>query len=534
MARLSSEEKKQAIEEFIKTHQKMYAKGTSAAKAFTLCSYDTLKSWAKEIYGKNLVDLFTERGVLVTDEKEQDVLARKVFEQLKTAYAGKQPADSPEQLRSDNPGIAVDVYLEWLRLSHPGEDLDNDLFEAMMCGIIADPVASDNGLKKVLAHAIAPFGNKLGPVLSLGSIFDDPSVPYFIYMFRSKAKYVKHVCDRIREVFGITAEEYFIKAGRLLSREKAAAVFKSEFEKLKKQEKGEKYECPSNILYRSSKTYTRDMINYLYDEAAAQGLEGKDADAYVDQIFIDADLKPGVKTKAAIEEEAKNEAAAKKAEAAMAAKEAHKARLYDDIDSVDVESLAKLAGISGTEEEYPRDRQLKVDVDGKTFIVKFGLKRNINRLKAYRPLDGKTAYETMLTREQVIERIDKEDPNFRSDAREYATAEFIDENPIAGETAQRRFLFLKAVGVLLSRPGALEALVRFAPKKKNGTFHKNRIVRIASSMVAVHPNTVFEITGRLKDDMTMYVSFEDADVTPENYEKSKDDFISNHWDLFIS
>lgn len=529
MTKLTDEEKKQAIEQFIETHQKKFFRANRASKALDVCSEDTLKSWTKAIYGKTPKDLFSERGVIVSEEERLEV-ARKAFDQLKTAYSGKQPAESEEQLIVDNPGIAADVYLCSLGSVQPLIEPEYDFYEAMRCGIVTDPVASDEGLKKEMEKAVSSFKNRK-TVLSLRTIAEEFPLPYFMSMYASRAKYVKYVFNRIRDTFGKSAEEYFTETGCLYPKNKAMSVFRSEFAKLKKQETGKKYEMPINILYHSDKTFTADLINYMYDKAESKGLVGEAADAYVDQLFIDAGLKEGTMTPSATLEAEKQTAAAKKAEEEKAAKEAARADLYDDIDAVDIEELARRAGVSGR--DYPADKQPKVNVDGKTFTVQFGLKRNISVFYVAGAKDGKAAYETMLTREQVQERIEKEDPNFRSDAYDLATPEFSEGNRISDETAERRFLFLKAVGAMLQQPDILEALVRFAPKKKNGTFYKNRVVRIASSMVAHYPNTVFEITGRLKDDTRMYVAFEEAAVTPENYEKSRDDFVSNNWEMFI-
>ena len=278
-----------------------------------------------------------------------------------------------------------------------------------------------------------------------------------------------------------------------------------------------------------------ELYHYYMQEAGKLGMNEDEARDYVKQVYIDAGVLKGKMSQAAIEKKAKQES--KKSGKTATSGSAPKTitytytNLYDDMGKIDVESLCKAAGYDASK-AYPADKKFTVNSDGKDFYVQLGLKRTINRLDRWpgnRTFDARKEFDTMLTRKQVIERIN---PN--SDGADYATAEFqfLRENRLSKDEVEHRRLFLKVVGVCLRKPEILQALVDYVPKKKNGTFNRNGYVRIASSMVTGDKNVVYEILGQAKDDDMVYISFCEAKVDTSNLEKSKKDFVSACWELF--
>ena len=65
MAKLSTEEKKQAIEDFIATHQHRFVTFKNMLEKFNICSESALRAWVKDIYGSAPADFFISRGVVI-------------------------------------------------------------------------------------------------------------------------------------------------------------------------------------------------------------------------------------------------------------------------------------------------------------------------------------------------------------------------------------------------------------------------------------------------------------------------------------
>ena len=113
---------------------------------------------------------------------------------------------------------------------------------------------------------------------------------------------------------------------------------------------------------------------------------------------------------------------------------------------------------------------------------------------------------------------------------QYADPEFVtdDIQNLGDDEAKRRLDFIRAVANLINNPETLEAIIMAAPKKKNGTFYKNKKYFIASSGIANFKDSVYAIVGIAKTDTQLSIKFEDITCKIGDNEKWDDDFISTY------
>ena len=100
------------------------------------------------------------------------------------------------------------------------------------------------------------------------------------------------------------------------------------------------------------------------------------------------------------------------------------------------------------------------------------------------------------------------------------------------DVIDRRKKFLLAVAALLETPEMALKIVEFAPKKKDGSFHRNRVVRIANSCLAGGWAFTLGIVGRIRADDELVISIGQLRERPRALETLKDDFINSNRDLF--
>ena len=536
MADLNPEEQKQAIEKFIRENQEKFIFYKTIQSAFPVCDGATLSKWVKNLYGEKPSEFFTNRGVIVRGDKIKDFTLW-ILDMLKEKYKSRTPAADFDTLIHDNPGLAVDDLT--YSLEKPYANVSS--LRLIDDGILQDPFQSNQSVKDFIEN-FTKSRRGYSPYLSLVEL-RSRIVFYLPQPFYGKEGLARRLFDRFPAIFGCTAEEYFVDHKMLISPEEAAKAAKKDLRILAKE-----YLDPESrvtmLMYvihqAKNQSYSPgQLMQYYLYEAEKKGLSEKtDAEEYVKQVFIDAGIVKGEMSEEAAKAWAK-EAAAKEAkkqeEAAKAAKLAQltKTDLYTDPSKIDIDALWLAVGFRD-DKNYPEDKTHTVVLNGKQFRIIIGLKRTLKRLNPN--IIGYAAekeYKTMLSREEVRAKIEEEDPNWHTDAADYATAQFICKNRLSDDEILRRFSFLKTVGIRLSDQDTLEALADFAPKKKDGSFDRRSTLRIASSMVAMESNIVYEIVGHAKDDDLLSVTFEAEHVNPSNLEKTQNDFVSYYWDLIV-
>lgn len=545
MASLSTEEKKQAIEEFIAAHQGKFITLKCASKQFKLCSPSTFESWIKSICGVAPANYLVSRGVILDVKDAIDVpgvreLWNELFDSLKAAYAGKAPADDPEQLAEDNPDIAVDDF--WT-ISTRLNDPDFGHEKLMDCGILVDPWASDDAFKTEVANFIA---NKTKTYLSIRGICRDFPRP-FSWKYGLNDSYIKLHFDRIPAIFGKTAEEYFISQKALHSHQKAEPICQKIFAGLVK-EYAKKKDKPAGFwgLFPKHQTYQlQDLLDFYYDEAELKGFIGDDAEAYVKQLFVNADLLAGEKKE--LPEGSGTPAKAAKKEVPAAEKteipaaietgsiEKRSFGIYEKLDTLDLTPLYNAAKTAAG--VWPKGKKFKVSIGKTEFAVSTYFSKSQEKAEGIDyGRDAATELKNMKTREEVVAEILERDPNRRTDAADYATAAFRNSSPVlTDEQIKHRLDFIAAVAYLISDQKTMEAIAANAQKKKNGTLHKGRVQKIALSGIADGSNTVYAIVARNKTDTSISITFEDFTSKPGDLDEWNSDFISTyHADLPIS
>ena len=195
--------------------------------------------------------------------------------------------------------------------------------------------------------------------------------------------------------------------------------------------------------------------------------------------------------------------------------------IYDRLDSLDISRLANAAGITN----WPKGKRYTVNCNGveikvQTYLAKAGEKMPDFGYDAY------SAIESMYVRELSIEEILWEN----NGEPQYADPQFNtkDLTWLSDEQIQKRTDFIIAIANLINNQETMDAIVQAAAKKKNGTLHKNRVVKIACAGVSDSIDRVYAIVARAKTDNTMSITFEDVLCRPGDNVVWANDFISTY------
>ena len=203
--------------------------------------------------------------------------------------------------------------------------------------------------------------------------------------------------------------------------------------------------------------------------------------------------------------------------------------IYENIDMIDPAELKRAAGLKDPEKvTWPKGKKYKVQLGGKECSVTTYFSNAEG--SAYGQFDAFTALSTMMTRDEVVEKMWELDPNGGSDAVNYAQAEFLPGLPeLSDEEKEHRKAFTAAVLTLLSDQKTIEMLADCAPRKKNGLFHKGRVFKIGLTGFAdKYSNELIEIVGRSKDETKLSVTVTGRSTSPEELEMWNQDFISTY------
>ena len=192
--------------------------------------------------------------------------------------------------------------------------------------------------------------------------------------------------------------------------------------------------------------------------------------------------------------------------------------------------MVQKAGITEDNQSFPKGQIYTVVRGNRSFSINVKLKNTIRRVPLdFLGFDARKPLNELMSREELLE---KYDPKRTSMAYWDGPIEYREGYTADKDLSKRRIIFLRAIGAIISTQEMIESIVDFAPKKKDGSFKRNQYVRIASSMLGGYPNYIFEILGRIKDDNSMEIAFEESVVNENTWEKSCHDFVSSNWNLF--
>lgn len=198
--------------------------------------------------------------------------------------------------------------------------------------------------------------------------------------------------------------------------------------------------------------------------------------------------------------------------------------LYENLNSFDFEEFCKAAGSTS----WPKGKRYTVKLNGKEFKIQTYFSKLTKEDMPTYGYDQYEAIESMVGTDASPEVIRWEG---EKDA-EYAVPEFNRKklNELTNEQIEQRSNFIIAVANLINNQETMEAIVNAAKKKKNGTLHKNRVLRIASSGIADYMDSVNAIVARSKSDLTISVTFEWVRCKPYDNDLWAEDFISTYHD----
>ena len=174
--------------------------------------------------------------------------------------------------------------------------------------------------------------------------------------------------------------------------------------------------------------------------------------------------------------------------------------IYDRLDSLDISRLANAAGITN----WPKGKRYTINCNGVEIKVQTYLAKAEEKMPSF-GYDAYSAIESMYVRELRREEILWEN----NGEPQYADPQFNTKEltRLSAEQIQKRTDFIIAIANLINNQETMDAIVQAATKKKNGTLHKNRYVKIACAGVSDSIDRVYAIVARAKTDNTMSITF---------------------------
>ena len=195
--------------------------------------------------------------------------------------------------------------------------------------------------------------------------------------------------------------------------------------------------------------------------------------------------------------------------------------IYDRLDSLDISKLVNAARIMN----WPKGKRYTINCNGVEIKVQTYLAKAEEKMPSF-GYDAYSAIESMYVRELRREEILWEN----NGEPQYADPQFNTKEltRLSAEQIQKRTDFIIAIANLINNQETMDAIVQAATKKKNGTLHKNRVVKIACAGVSDSIDRVYAIVARAKTDNTMSITFEDVLCRPADNEVWANDFISTY------
>lgn len=197
--------------------------------------------------------------------------------------------------------------------------------------------------------------------------------------------------------------------------------------------------------------------------------------------------------------------------------------LYKNMGNLRLEEVVAATGTC----TWPKNKRYTVIHNGIEFKVSTYWSKGNEKELGFGYYDAYAAIESVYIPEIPPEQIRWEnngEPEYMPPKFDTHKLSYLDEDVV-----KSRFDFLAAVANLLNDQPTMEAIVAAAAKKKNGTLHKNRVLKLASSGVAA-TDSVYSLVARSKNDTTMSILLEKMRCYPGDNELWAEDFISTPHD----
>ena len=202
--------------------------------------------------------------------------------------------------------------------------------------------------------------------------------------------------------------------------------------------------------------------------------------------------------------------------------------IYSKLDELNISKLKEFA--KGT--SWPKGKRYTVNCNGIEIKVQTYLAKADETVPGH-GYDAYAAIESMYMRELKREEILWE----YNGEPQYADPQFNTKEltALSDEQLQKRADFIIAIANLINNQETMTAIAQAAAKKKNGTLYKNRVLKIACSVISDSIDRVYAIVARAKTDNTLSITFEDILCKPGDNKVWASDFISTyHENLSVS
>lgn len=221
-----------------------------------------------------------------------------------------------------------------------------------------------------------------------------------------------------------------------------------------------------------------------------------------------------------------------------------KSEFYGRLDELNVEQMMTDLGLKADWEKIQLPKKISVGLEeGKhTFKATCNLKTDLNRLRKndilgyYGHAELYDMYEAMdhyMTKEEVIKQFWDEEPNGDLDEGfVYPEIDTKNAKPLRDELVRERFLFMVYLAYCLAQEETMQELIRSFPKKKNGTFSKNLVMRIATGGLAKGPADLYQIYAKATSDTEIVISAGYRNLNPEEMEKVEEDYLNTNPGIF--
>lgn len=211
--------------------------------------------------------------------------------------------------------------------------------------------------------------------------------------------------------------------------------------------------------------------------------------------------------------------------------------LYGTLEQFDIKKMIRKIAPGCTFDNliFPKSATKKIKYEDKTISVKLRLQKLSKVCEEIE--DGQnyafyTALENMLSKDEVVALIEREDPEYISDEALYARPKVDPDAPTAERRAAKRgFMFLVYIAFCLTNADVLHEVVAAMPRKKDGTFYKGRLLRIACTGF-VKSESIPQIYAKADEDDAITISAACKSISEEELRKFEKDFVSTHQDLF--
>lgn len=202
-----------------------------------------------------------------------------------------------------------------------------------------------------------------------------------------------------------------------------------------------------------------------------------------------------------------------------------KFKLYENMDEMNTKEFVK-------NRKWPKNKKYTVICDGVEITVKTNFTGSERIIPDY-SYDAYEAMESMYKRQLRDDEIRWEN----NGKPQYADPEFDTDKirRLKKPQIKKRADFIAAIANLLDNQETIEAIVKAATKKADGTLHKNRVLKVACSGLTYDWDGIFAIFAKAKSDNLLVLDFDHIRCKPGDSKLWEDDFVSTyHEGLLVS